>query len=179
MPESTNATAIVGVCGNPAPGSKTLALTTEVVAELAARLPGATAEVLDLSTYGGRVLAWGDPDVDAARATVRAADLVVFATPVYKGSYTGLLKGFLDGYDLGELRPCLAIPLTIAASPGHALAGPTHLEPVLGEVGCLSPGGTLHVPDRTAADPEARAALVATWLDERWPLFATVAKAGA
>ncbi|GAA3546983.1 NADPH-dependent FMN reductase [Nocardioides daeguensis] len=175
----SRAPSIVGVCGNPAPESKTLTLTTEVVAEIAARLPGSTTEVVDLSSYGGKVLAWGDPDTEAARATVRAADLVVVATPVYKGAYTGLLKGFLDGYGAGELRPCLAVPLTIAASPAHALAGPTHLEPVLREVGCLTPAGTLHVPDQVAADPEARSARVRSWLDDHWSLLGTIAQVGA
>ena len=68
---------VVGVCGNPAPASKTLTQTTEVVAEIAARLPGSATEVVDLSAYGGKVLAWGDPDVHEARVRMRGADLVV------------------------------------------------------------------------------------------------------
>lgn len=172
-------TSIVGVCGNPAPDSKTLALTGELLAALAARLPGATTDLVDLSAYGGRVLAWGDADVDLARAGVAAADLVVVATPVYKGAYTGLLKGFLDGYAADALAPCLAIPLTVAASPAHALAGPSHLEPVLRELGCLVPGGTLHVPDRTAADPQARVEALEAWLEPRWPLLAAAGRLGA
>lgn len=173
---------IVGICGNPAPSSKTLTVTAELVTELAARLGAASTELVDLSTYGGKVLTWGDPDVAEARVAVQGADLLVVATPVYKGSYTGLLKGFLDGFDLGELAGSLAVPLTVAASPAHALAGPSHLEPVLRELGCLVPGGTLHVPDRTAADPQARTTFVQDWLDARWPLLAAVAtfaKAGA
>lgn len=164
---------IVGLCGNPAPGSKTLTLTTELVQALAALLPGATTQVIDLSTHAERVLVWGDNDVNAARDLLRKADLVVIATPVYKGAYTGLLKAFLDGFDLGELSPVLAVPLTVAASPAHALAGPSHLEPVLREIGCLIPGGTLHVPDKVAADPEARLQLLTSWIAERKALLST------
>jgi FMN reductase len=164
---------VVGLCGNPAPGSKTLTLTTATVHALAALFPAATTEVIDLSISAERVLVRGDDAVEASRDLLRHADLVVVATPVYKGAYTGLLKAFLDGFDLGELRGTLAVPLTVAASPAHALAGSTHLEPVLRELGCLIPGGTLHVPDKVAADPEARTPHLTTWIDERAALLAT------
>ena len=168
-----NSLTVVGLCGNPAQGSKTLTLTTELVQALAALLPAATTEIIDLSIHAERVLVWGDKDVAGARELMRSADLVVIATPVYKGAYTGLLKAFLDGFDLGELRGVLAVPLTVAASPTHALAGPSHLEPVLRELGCLIPGGTLHVPDKVAADPEARIQLLTSWIAERRALLST------
>lgn len=169
----TTVTTIMGLCGNPVPQSKTLAVTTELVAALAALLPGSSTEIVDLSSYGGKVLTWGDEEADAARTRVRSADVLVVSTPVYKGAYTGLLKGFLDGYDLGALAPCAAVPLTIAASPAHSLAGQTHLQPVLAELGCLMPGGTLHLPDRVAADPQLRAREIAEWLGMRAGLFAS------
>lgn len=167
---------VVAVCGNPSPGSRTLALTSQVLDHLTSPtgpLPDATRAVVDLSVLGGKVLAWGDADADAARELVRGAALVVLATPVYKGQMTGLLKGFLDGFALGELGHALAVPVTVAASPGHALAGPTHLEPVLAEVGLLVPGGTLHVPDRLLAEQDALAAHLDTWLTPRAALLAT------
>lgn len=164
---------IIGLCGNPAPGSKTLALTAEVVGALAALFPAATTQIIDLSAAAERVLVWGDEDVAASRTLLRQADLAVIATPVYKGAYTGLLKAYLDGFDLGELQGILTVPLTVAASPAHSLAGPSHLEPVLREIGCLSPGGTLHVPDKVAADPAARGPLITSWIAERSGLLAT------
>jgi FMN reductase len=167
---------VVGICGNPAPGSKTLALTIEVVESVVGLFPGAPSQVIDLSTHAERVLAWGDQDVEASRDLVRAADLVVVATPVYKGSYTGLLKAFLDGFDLGELTGVLAVPLTIAASPAHSLAGPSHLEPVLRELGCSVPGGTLHVPDRSAADPAVRGPIIGSWVERHRALLATAGR---
>lgn len=169
-----NSPSIVGLCGNPAQGSKTLTLTTELVEALAALLPTATTQMIDLSTHAERVLVWGDQEVDASRELLRRAALVVVATPVYKGAYTGLLKAFLDGFDLGELKGVLAVPLTVAASPAHSLAGPSHLEPVLREIGCFIPGGTLHVPDKIAADPEARTQLITAWIAERKALLSTV-----
>ncbi|WP_194839984.1 MULTISPECIES: NADPH-dependent FMN reductase [Aeromicrobium] len=167
---------IVGLCGNPAPASKTLTLTTEVTAALADLFAGAATEVIDLSTHAERVLVWGDEAVAASRDLLRSADLLVVATPVYKGAYTGLLKAFLDGFDLGELANVLAVPVTVAASPAHALAGPTHLEPVLREIGCLVPGGTLHVPDKIARDADARSVLVAEWISVRTPMLATAGR---
>ena len=167
---------VIGVCGNPSPGSRTLSLTAEVLASLTGAtgpLPAADTQLLDLSALGGKVLAWGDPEADATRDLVRGAALVVVSTPVYKGSLTGLLKGFLDGFDLGELAGTLAVPVTVAAAPFHALAGPTHLEPVLREIGFLVPGGTLHVPDKSLSDPGQRADLISAWTAPRHALLTT------
>jgi NAD(P)H-dependent FMN reductase len=70
----------------------------------AADRAGATTELLDLREFDLPVL---DPDRDrqgdSARFTarVRAADSVLLGTPVYHGSYSGVLKNALDhcGFD--------------------------------------------------------------------------------
>ena len=43
-------------------------------------------------------------------------------SPTYKGTYTGLLKLFLDRFDAGTGLRGLAIPLMLGGSPAHALA---------------------------------------------------------
>jgi NAD(P)H-dependent FMN reductase len=65
---------------------------------------GATTELLDLRAFDLPPL---DPDVDGRgdgerfAARVRAADSVLLGTPVYHGSYSGVLKNALDycGFD--------------------------------------------------------------------------------
>ena len=76
------------------------------VAELVAeRLTGSPPEtVIELAELGPALLGWGDPAVEAAKQAVAGADLVIFASPTYKATYTGLLKLFLDQFGAGELR---------------------------------------------------------------------------
>jgi FMN reductase len=168
-----------GLVGNPRPGSKTLAATRALVDRITAALGAPQATVTDLADLGGRVLDYSDDGVAALRAELTAVDLLVVATPVYKGSYTGLLKAFLDGYGPGALASVYTIPFTIAASPQHALAGPTHLQPLLDELGAISPLGGLFLPDAVVAEPGNRDARIAAWLAPRLPILSALPGATA
>jgi FMN reductase len=72
-----------------------------------------------------------DPAIARAIAAVEAADAVVIATPVYKASYTGLLKAFLDLLPQDGLAGKLVLPLATAGSQSHMLALDYALRPVL------------------------------------------------
>src|SRR5579862_3019226 len=86
---------VVVVVGNPKIDSRTRHA-AELVAE---RLTGAApVACVELAELGPGLLAWGDPAVEAAKQTVRGADLVVFASPTFKATYSGLLKLFLDQF---------------------------------------------------------------------------------
>ena len=132
------------VVGNPRPGSRTLAAATEVARAVTGREPD---RVVDLAELGAQLLDWDDAEVAQIVAEVEAADVVVFATPTYKGSYTGLLKLFLDRFSAGSLAGVVAVPLMLGASERHALAVEVFLKPVLAELGASSPGPGLYLPD--------------------------------
>src|SRR6478735_7202987 len=83
------------VVGNPKPQSRTLEAATYVATELAGHEPDL---VVDLGVLGAGLLDWKDETVSGLVAEVGAADLVVVASPTYKGTYTGLLKLFLDRF---------------------------------------------------------------------------------
>jgi FMN reductase len=168
-----------GLVGNPRAGSKTLAATRALVDAVTEAVNGAQAPAVDLAEFGGRVLDYADAGVAALRAELATVNLLVVATPVYKGSYTGLLKSFLDGYGPGALASVYTIPFTVAASPMHALAGPTHLQPLLDELGAISPLGGLFLPDGVVAEPAERDARIAAWLAPRLPLLTAITEASA
>ena len=132
------------LCGNPKPASRTLDVASRVADALWELAPDGSPEpqVLDLALLAP-VLFSTDRDeragVDAALAAVGDSDLLVVATPVYKGSYSGLLKAFLDFLPYGALRGTVAVPLTVMAQPHHALAGDVHLRPLLVELGAGVP----------------------------------------
>ena len=164
MTQSTTQSRTAVVVGNPRPGSRTLAAARHVARELDGGEPGL---VVDLATLGPALLDWQDPTVAALVAAVGEADLVVVASPTYKGTYTGLLKLFLDRFATDGLRG-VAVPLMLGAGPTHALAPEQSLRPVLTEIGASVPCRALYLMDSTYDDP----AVYQPWLAEARPRIA-------
>lgn len=155
------------VVGNPKPASRTLAAATYVARGLAGREPDL---VVDLATLGPALLDWSAGEVAELVEHVGKADLVVVASPTYKGTYTGLVKLFLDRFAAGTGLTGLAVPLLLGGSPAHALAPELTLRPVLTELGATVPGRGLYVVDREHEDPAA----YADWLDATRPVVRAV-----
>lgn len=152
---------IAVVVGNPKPKSRT----REGALAFANRIdPSARVEVLDLAEIGPLLLEWGSSELASAKAMVAGCDLVIFASPTYKGSYTGLLKLFLDQFanDSG-LKDVVAIPFMVGGSAGHQMAPEVFLKPVLVELGaiCLTPA--LYVLEAELGRDD----MAEPWLD-RW-----------
>ena len=146
------------VVGNPKPLSRTL----EAATSLARELSGAEADlVVDLASLGADLLDWSAASVAALVEQVGGADLVVVASPTYKGTFTGLLKLFLDRFAGGSGLSGVAVPLMLGASPAHALAPELSLRPVLTELGATVPGRGLFVLDSAYDEPAAYAAWLA------------------
>lgn len=155
--------AVIAVSGNPRAGSRTLTA-ARAAAERLSGLVGAdpaAVDVIDLATLAGELLAPTHPGADAALARLAAADVAVIATPVYKASYTGLLKAFLDLYGPDGLAGVVAVPLVVSGSPAHALAGEVHLRPVLVELGAVVPARSLALTEAQLGDLDAA---LDTWL---------------
>jgi len=143
---------VVVVVGNPRTGSRTRHAAELVAQRLTASAPSRTIELAEL---GPHLLGFGDPTVDAAKQAVLEADLVVFASPTFKATYSGLLKLFLDQFAAGELSNKPAVALMLGATPNHALAAELTLKPVLSEIGCSCPAPALFLLEQTwAASPE-------------------------
>ena len=140
------------VVGNPKPNSRTLAAAIHLTRELVGRDPEL---VVDLATVGSDLLDWSSTEVAELVARVGQADLVVVGSPTYKGTYTGLLKLFLDRFDGGRGLHGVAIPLMLGGSDAHSLAAELTLRPVLTEIGGTVPGRGLYVVDSRYEDPAA------------------------
>jgi FMN reductase len=151
------------VAGNPKPDSRTLA----AARLLAEQITGAPVDnAVDVITLGPGLLAWGDDAVAAAVKTVQSSDLVIFASPTFKATYTGVLKLFLDQFATGDgLKGVVAVPLMLGAGPAHALAPELLLKPVLVELGATVPVQGLYLDEKSWEDPES----TREWLD-RWTL---------
>lgn len=149
------------VVGNPKPASHTRAAGDLLAERLTVTVPD---HVVELTEVGPRLLGWGDEAVAAAVKTVQASSLVVFASPTFEASYTGLLKLFLDQFAGGTgLAGVVAVPLMLGAGPAHAMAPDLTLKPVLSELGgtCALPG--LYLLDAGFTDDPAFPAYAERW----------------
>jgi FMN reductase len=144
------------LCGNPRPSSRTLAAATQVAdaMEKAAGPDGPSWArwVVDLADLGTELFAPSRPGVDAALSLVTHSDLLVVATPVFKGTYTGLLKSFLDWLPHRGLDGVVAVPLTVMAASVHSLAADVHLRPLLVELGATVPTASVVLTEDQLAD---------------------------
>ncbi|MYY07798.1 FMN reductase [Streptomyces sp. SID4919] len=127
---------VVAVVGTLSAPSRTTALVELILATLAARTAVDT-RLIELHTLGAAFTVATDRDqvddevADALRA-VEEADLVIAATPVFRGSYTGLFKHFFDLVDQYGLA---AKPVLLAATGGsdrHALVIEHAMRPLFG-----------------------------------------------
>nr|WP_296769939.1 NAD(P)H-dependent oxidoreductase [Rhodococcus sp. (in: high G+C Gram-positive bacteria)] len=135
------------VAGNPKPGSRTLDAARTVAEKVTGR---GVDETIDVITLGAGLLGWGDAGVAAAVDTVRTSDLVVFASPTFKATYTGVLKLFLDQFAGGDgLKDVVAVPLMLGAGPAHAMAPDLFLKHTLVELGAVTPAPGLYLIDTT------------------------------
>jgi FMN reductase len=155
---------IAVVVGNPKPQSRTFQA-AHLVAE---RLAGRPADFsIDLTELGPALLDWADPGIAELVAAVQAADLVVVASPTYKGSYTGLLKLFLDRFGAGSMTGT-AVPLMLGGHWKHALAPELLLKPVLVEIGATCPTAGLFLVDSELDSTDT----LDTWLARARPQVA-------
>jgi len=149
------------VAGNPKPGSRTLDAATRLAEALTGSSPDHVVDVIEL---GAGLLGWGDEKVTAAVDTVASSDLVVFASPTFKATYTGVLKLFLDQFATGEgLEGVTAVPLMLGAGPAHAMAPDLLLKPVLVELGATCPLPGLYLIDSTYTEDTRITDYVERW----------------
>ncbi|HSU90349.1 MAG TPA: NADPH-dependent FMN reductase [Sporolactobacillaceae bacterium] len=76
-------------------------------------------------------------DTAAILASVRAADCVIVASPVYRGSFTGALKNLLDHLPLESLAGKPVGIIAMGATAHHFLGVDWHLRDVLAWFGAL------------------------------------------
>ena len=150
----------VTIVGNPRPQSRTLTVALQaaaVIGETAGLAGGG--QVIDLSGLARRLLL-PEPSaaVEDALELAMGADLLLVASPTYKGTYTGLLKVFLDRLPHQALAGTVAFPLLVMRLPQHALAVEVHLRPLLVELGATvpTPGLAVLEPDLDALDDVLR-----------------------
>ena len=128
----------VVLVGNPKPQSRTLTVATAAAEAVHRSLGIERHELVDLCELAD-ALPSNEPDVVGALDTVTSADLLLVASPTFKGTYSGLLKTFLDLLPYRGLEQTVALPLLVMNSAQHSLAVEVHLRPLLVELGASVP----------------------------------------
>jgi FMN reductase len=175
MSESTQHThgrdTVTVVVGNPKAASRTRAVGERIAtaAAEAAGLGGSPVEVIELADLGPQLFDWSSTRVKAATETLAASALAIVATPVYKATYTGLLKSFLDWFGTTGLAGVTAVPVMVGAGAAHALATEVHLRPLLVEIGATVPTRGVFVLEQ---ELDALDATIAAWLQQAAPQLA-------
>lgn len=126
----------VVVSGSSSAPSKTLTLAQRILAAVADEV-AVDARVIDIAEIGsdiGRALARRDlsPAAERALSYVENAEILIAATPVYRGSYTGHFKHLFDLVDQNAL---IDTPVILAATGGsdkHCLVIEHQLRPLFG-----------------------------------------------
>ncbi len=151
---------IVTITGSPSHPSRTAALALHVADQLRAR--GFDLESINVRDLPARELLAGqlaDPVIAAAIRHIERADAVVVATPIYKASYTGALKAFLDLLPQFALTGKVVLPLATGGTLAHVLALDYALRPVLVSLGAQHIVNGLFVLDKTLTISEGGVAL--------------------
>jgi len=158
---------LVAFSGNTHRPSKTRALAEAAIAAVARR-QAVDPELYDLVDIGPGVGAFSRGKLPLAGQEVleaiEGADALVIGTPVYKGSFIGLLKHLIDFIDPAALA---GKPVLLAATGGghrHALVVEHQLRPLFGFFSALSVPTAVYAADADFTDgaltaPDVRARL--------------------
>ena len=131
MNQKLNVVVLSGGCYRP---SRSLVLASAIVSALSEKL-AVTSTVIELGDIAqalGNALSRDQlpESVESRLIEIENADLLIVSSPVYRGSYPGLLKHLFDLVDLNGL---IDTPVLLAATGGsdrHSLVIEHHLRPL-------------------------------------------------
>jgi FMN reductase len=160
---------IVGVNGSASPSSRTRSIVEATIGRIAAQT-SADVELISIadlvSELGIASRNDASPRVEAAVRSIETADLLIVGSPVYKGSYTGLLMHLIDLVDY----PALAgVPVGLIATGGsdkHALVVEHHLRPLFAFFSARTLPTGLFIADRAIVDGAIEDAATQLRLDQ-------------
>ncbi|GFN33254.1 NADPH-dependent FMN reductase [Paenibacillus xylaniclasticus] len=127
---------VVFIIATPNPISRLKGITDYFHQQLVSRgIETATIQVTSLPAEDLILARWDSPAIAEANALVESADAVVIASPVYKASYSGILKTYLDLLPQKGLVNKIVAPLFIGGTIAHLLSIDYSLKPVLSAIG--------------------------------------------
>ncbi len=143
-------TRLLGVLGSVTPPGRLASALGWTLDAARALGPDVETASLDLGAFtvgfaDGRPLDQLTDDTPQVVGMVLEADAVLFATPVYRATYTGALKNLLDLIPIEGLmgKPCGVIAM--GATQHHFLGADWHLRDVLTWFGAVTPPSSVYL----------------------------------
>jgi len=129
---------VVGLSGSPKPVSRSRTLLELALTALERQGTGPS-RLIDLAKLPSDALLGRREDREVADAlqAVLDAGIIVVSTPIYRATYSGLLKVFFDLLPPDALARKVAIAIATGGGPSHLLAVDHGLRPLLASVGAL------------------------------------------
>ncbi len=128
--------AIVSIAGSPSHPSRTSAVLNYASSLL--RLEGLDVDLIAVRDLPAEDLLFGKFDslaLNKAKASIEQASGIIIATPIYKASYTGVLKAFLDLLSPGAFSGKVILPIATGGTLAHMLAIDYALKPLIATLG--------------------------------------------
>ncbi|MFF2482474.1 NADPH-dependent FMN reductase [Paenibacillus sp. NPDC058071] len=147
---------VVILSGSPNPGSRLTGITEYVEKQLSEK--SISFEHIAVASLPAEDLIhakFDSPAIIEAAAKVEAADVVVIASPVYKASFTGVLKTFIDLLPQKGFNGKFVTPLFIGGTLAHLLAIDFSLKPVLSSLNARHFGSSVYATDSHIARLDA------------------------
>jgi FMN reductase len=122
---------------------------------------GVTTGLLDLTEQSAEGLLGRreDAGIERALAELAAARVLVVGTPVFRATYTGLLKVFFDLLPPERLRGTVTLPIATGGGPAHLLMVDYGLRPLVASLGGLTTATAIYATAADFDDAEPGAAL--------------------
>ncbi len=139
---------VVAIAGSPSHPSRTSAVLEYAKTVLTSEgLQTDLIAVRDLPPEDLLFAKFDSPAIKEAQAKVEQASGVIIATPIYKASYTGVLKAFLDLLAPGALSGKVILPIATGGTIAHLLAVDYALKPVIATLGARFVLGGVYLLD--------------------------------
>jgi FMN reductase len=137
----------IAISGSPSRQSKSRRLLAHGIERLAR--DGIHGSILDLADLPADDLLGRSrtPAIERALASATGARLLLVGTPVYRATYSGLLKVFFDLFPQDALAGTVAVPIATGAAPPHALVIDHGLRPLLASVGAVVVSAGVYATD--------------------------------
>jgi FMN reductase len=141
---------VVAIASSPSRNSRSARLADHAVS----RLQGLNAQTLHLRDLSPVALLSADFEAEGVHQSlklVQESAALIIATPIYKASYSGLLKVFLDLLPQDGLAGKVILPVATSGSLAHVLALDYTLRPVLASLGASVVLESVVIPDQQIA----------------------------
>ena len=149
----------LGISGSPSSTSRSRLLVQQTLARLADA--GVTTRLLDLGDLPAEALLGRSQDEDIAQALAELASarVLVVGTPIYRATYTGLLKVFFDLLPSDALRGTVTLPIATGGGPAHLLMIDHGLRPLIASLGGLTTATAIYATPADFDEQQPAAAL--------------------